>query len=321
MSRITKPFGSVTIDVDGIACYRSIHGLAERPHGSDPIYEKALPRFLDVCRAENIRATLFVVAKDLQHQAQADCIRRAAEEGHEIASHSYGHAYDLSLQSPAAIEAELRRANDVIAQVTGKPPVGFRAPGYNLSEALLDVLEHLNFRYDSSLFPAPLYFSARALAIAIYQMKGRPSQSLTGDIREFLARQTPFKPSEARRYRRARAGERTREIWEIPMSVATPFRLPWIGTTLALSPDWVGRVLTRFVMRSQHPAVLELHAIDFASSYDGFEESLIRAQPDLQVPIAAKLRRLARTMSTMAKRRNVVTLEELTTQQERAQFQ
>lgn len=319
MSRNGKPLGSVTIDVDGIGCYRAIHGLPQKPQGTDPIYERALPRFLDICRAENIQSTLFVVAKDLEQPLQADCIRRASEEGHEIASHSYRHAYDLSLQSPASIEADLRRANELITEVTGKKPVGFRAPGYNLSEDLVDVLDALEFRYDSSLFPAPLYFSARALAIALYQLRGRPSQSLTGDIREFLALQTPFKPSQRQRFRPARKGETARGFWEIPMSVATPFRLPWIGTTIALSPDWLGRALTRFVMRSKQPAILELHAIDFASHHDGYEPALIDAQPDLKVPIAPKLRRLARTIGTISKRRDVLTLEEIAARHEHSQ--
>ena len=51
-------FASVTIDLDGIGCYHSIHGL-EPPGAEDPIYEVALDRFLELVTDLEIDATLW----------------------------------------------------------------------------------------------------------------------------------------------------------------------------------------------------------------------------------------------------------------------
>jgi peptidoglycan-N-acetylglucosamine deacetylase len=311
MTRSDNKLGAVTIDVDGINCYRAIHGLALEKAGPDPIYTQAMPRFLSLCQQHHIQATLFVVGQDLSHPAHAECIAEAARQGHEIASHSHRHDYGLSQRSPASIRADLERASDTIEQVTGKRPVGFRAPGYNLSEDLVTILEQMNFRYDSSLFPAPLYFSARALAIALYRLRGRPSHSLQGDAREFLADPYPFRPARTARFRPARENEESRTLWEIPMSVSTPLRLPWIGTTIAMAPELIGRILTRQVLRANRPSILELHGIDFAAAEDGYEDALVMAQPDLKVPLHKKVRRLSSVVSALAKNRKIQSMERI----------
>jgi peptidoglycan/xylan/chitin deacetylase (PgdA/CDA1 family) len=308
---------SLTIDVDSLRCYREVHGLPRRDDdGNDPIFTRALPRFLDVMAKLGRRATLFVVGRDLRTPAAAEVIRAAAEAGHEIASHSHAHDYRLSRLPPVRIALDLEAAEEAIWQVTGQRPVGFRAPGYNQSEALFDAIEERGYHYDSSFLPTPAYFAARALAIGLYRVRLRHTRSLVGDPREFSAPRGPFIPAVGARHRPAERGERQRSFLEIPMGVASAARLPWIGTTIALAADVVGTTLTRAALLDEDtPAVLELHAMDFlGDDDDGVEPALRSAQPDLKVPLAAKLRRLERTMARVCAQRDVLPLAELAAQ-------
>lgn len=304
---------SISIDVDAIGCYHAIHGLSAPEQ--DPIYSHALPRFLDAMRTRGLSATLFVVGQDLDDDAHRQCIADAAAQGHEIASHSHRHDYGMSQSPRAEIDADLERANAAIEDACGKRPRGFRAPGYNQSEALLDAVEAAGMLYDSSYFPTPAYFAARAAAIGLYRVKGRPSHSLVGDVREFAAPRTPFRPARGARYRPARRGEEARELVELPMAVSSRLRLPWLGTTIALANDRVSSTLTKRALHFRKgPVVLELHAMEFLGADDGVDPALIAAQPDLQVPLDDKLRRLGAAFDAMAAAKDVVTMEELATE-------
>src|SRR6266545_3316635 len=60
-------------------------------------------------------------------------VREAAERGHEIASHGYAHtlAYRMTHE---AFATDVRRAKDVLEGITGKPVLGYRAPGFSVTE-------------------------------------------------------------------------------------------------------------------------------------------------------------------------------------------
>lgn len=311
--------GALTIDVDALRCYREIHGLPPRDgEEEDPIFTRALPRFLEMLERLSVRGTLFVVGRDLRKPAHAEVIAAAAEAGHEIASHSFEHDYRLSRLPPVRIALDLEAADDAIERVTGRKPRGFRAPGYNQSEALMAALDERGYAYDSSFFPTPAYFAARALAIGLYRARRRGTRSLVGDVREFSAPRAPFVPAVGERFRPAKEGERRRGFVEIPMGVASFARLPWLGTTLALANDLVGEGLTRAALSDEKiPAVLELHAMDFLGADDGVEPALVSAQPDLRVPLTDKLRRLEKAMRKVAERREVLLLEEMASRVER----
>lgn len=305
--------GALTIDVDALRCYRDIHGLPPKDdEEEDPIFTRALPRFLEVLDRLGKKGTLFVVGRDMQTRAHAKAIEAAAKAGHEVASHSHDHDYRLSKLPPVRISLDLESADEALFRVTGVKPAGFRAPGYNQSEALFDAIEERGYAYDSSFFPTPAYFAARAVAIGLYRARLRPSRSLVGDVREFSAPRSPFVPAVGARYRPAKDGEKSRSFVELPMGVASAARLPWLGTTLALAADVVGEGLTRAALFDDSvPAVLELHALDFLSADDGVEDTLVDAQPDLKVPLRDKLRRLEKAMTRVAERREVLPLVEL----------
>jgi peptidoglycan/xylan/chitin deacetylase (PgdA/CDA1 family) len=288
----------ITIDLDGAWCYRRIHGLEDDAAGldvdavDDPIDDalliEALPRILDVCARWNTTATLFVVGRDARDPRTAELLRAASDAGHDLQAHSYGHAYGLSRWPSARIHADVIRALDAIEALGVPRPTGFRAPGYNLSPALVAALVDAGVRWSSSVLPSPAYFALRALVIARTRWAGRQSSSLVGDARAFRPRRGgPFEHDDG-----------SVRLREIPMTTAAG--LPWTGTTLALLPDAAADALTSIALKGSRgdELVFELHAADFA---DG--RHLPAEQPDARVPLADKLRRVERAIARVVAHR------------------
>lgn len=305
---------AVTLDVDGVRHYHAIHGMPA-PDAAlvDPCVELGVRRFLDLCDRFDVKATLFVVTRDLDdHPALAALLGRAANHGHEIASHSHAHAYDLSRRSFDDIRDDVARSVAALEHATGTKPRGFRAPGYNVSEAMLDALEANGFAYDSSVMPSPLYWAARTLVIGARKYMGTPSSSIVGHARAFASRslRAPYRPRKGAYAKRARSRVDGRNLVEVPIATL-PFGVPWLGTTLGMAPLPLGATSTAAALASRAPVVLELHAIDLCEASDGFSPHLVRVQRELRVPLARKLARLESAVRMLAQARDVVTVDEI----------
>jgi peptidoglycan-N-acetylglucosamine deacetylase len=309
-----RAHAAVTLDVDGVRHYHAIHGLpASDGTSGDPCIELGVRRFLDLCERFDVKATIFVVTHDLTAQSPlAALLTRATNEGHEIASHSHAHAYDMSRHPADAIRDDVARTVAALEQCTGKRPRGFRAPGYNLSEAMLDALEANGFAYDSSVMPSALYWAARTLVIGARKYMGTPSSSIVGHARAFASRalRAPYRPRKGAYAKRARSRVDGRNLVEVPIATL-PFGVPWLGTTLGMAPLPVGATSTAAALTTRAPVVLELHAIDLCEADDGFSPHLVRVQRELRVPLATKLMRLESAVRMLAQTRDVVTVEEI----------
>jgi polysaccharide deacetylase family protein (PEP-CTERM system associated) len=82
-------------------------------------------------------------------------VRAIAEEGHEIASHSYWHRRVTGLTREEFRE-DARASKTVLEDLTGARVVGYRAPTFSIVPGLewaFDVLLEEGYRYDSSRFP------------------------------------------------------------------------------------------------------------------------------------------------------------------------
>jgi peptidoglycan/xylan/chitin deacetylase (PgdA/CDA1 family) len=79
---------------------------------------------LDILAEHDARATFFVLGREIT--GREDTLKRALAEGHALGNHSWSHP-DLAREPVRAAE-ELRRCNDVLAQIAGRPPLVFRPP-------------------------------------------------------------------------------------------------------------------------------------------------------------------------------------------------
>src|SRR5690349_14058879 len=107
---------------------------------------RALLRILAQAR---VRATLFVLGKFAE--AFPEVVREIRSEGHEVASHGYGHV-EVFKQSAAEFADDVRRSKELLESITGEPVVGYRAPDFSIMRTslwALEILAELGFQYDS----------------------------------------------------------------------------------------------------------------------------------------------------------------------------
>ncbi|KAH2560551.1 hypothetical protein KXV42_004969 [Aspergillus fumigatus] len=109
-----------------------------------------VPRLLRMLAKLNLadRCTWFIPG----HSAESfpDEVAQVVASGAEIGLHGYAHegAYQMTPQQERDV---LVKCIDIATKLTGKKPVGYRAPLYQLRESTLDLLEEFGFEYDASL--------------------------------------------------------------------------------------------------------------------------------------------------------------------------
>ncbi len=89
------------------------------PHSSNT------PRLLDILRARNVKATFYVIGKNVD--LYPGIVRRAVAEGHEIGNHTYTHP-KLSSLSNERVMMEIRRTDEAIMRACGLRPKTLRPP-------------------------------------------------------------------------------------------------------------------------------------------------------------------------------------------------
>ncbi|MDQ3033711.1 MAG: polysaccharide deacetylase family protein [Myxococcota bacterium] len=290
---MTRRLASISVDLDEIPCYAGIHGLEVPPGCERAIYDRALPRLRALFASEGLSATCFVIGTDLDREQNRAALAALAGEGHEIANHSWHHLYDLSRRPRDEIRTEIETCGAAIERAIGERPVGFRAPGYTITTELFEVLEELGYLYDSSVFPCPAYWSAKALALGAIRARGRRSHSVLDDPRVLLAPADPYR-------RGAPYWQRGEGLLELPIGVTRDgtARLPYIGTSVVLSGEPGARLLTEMAVR--RPFVnLELHGIDLADAEDDGLAWLKPHQPDLRRSARAKEAALRCAIATL----------------------
>jgi peptidoglycan/xylan/chitin deacetylase (PgdA/CDA1 family) len=93
-------------------------------------------KLLDLLNEKGAKATFFVVGK--QVEAHPETLRRIADEGHEIANHTFGHRA-LDLLTTSEIEQEIFRCAAAVRSVTGRQTVFLRPPGGRSGKRLEEV--------------------------------------------------------------------------------------------------------------------------------------------------------------------------------------
>jgi peptidoglycan-N-acetylglucosamine deacetylase len=89
------------------------------------------PKLLDILAAHHIKVTFFVLGEMVAEHPEI--LARAAQEGHEIASHSWSHP-NFAKMSQENIRSQLQRTEDEIKSATGKRPTLFRPPYGSITE-------------------------------------------------------------------------------------------------------------------------------------------------------------------------------------------
>src|SRR5262249_5979551 len=111
--------------------------------------ESGTHRILAVLDHYQIPATFFVTGVDaMLHPEMLAAIMKSGR--HEIGTHGWIHEFPPRL-ADGEEERLLDRAIEYLTKVTGKRPVGYRAPSWAFSPNTLDLIRKKGFLYDSSL--------------------------------------------------------------------------------------------------------------------------------------------------------------------------
>lgn len=141
-----------------LVCTVDVEDWAQSTLDTDlPISDRAGPNMehvLDVLAEEKVKATCFVLGRFAEKFP--DTVRRIAAEGHEVASHGFGHV-DVFRLTPTQFREDIRRSRGQLETLTGRPVLGYRAPDFSIvKESIwaLEILAEEGFVYDASINPA-----------------------------------------------------------------------------------------------------------------------------------------------------------------------
>jgi len=115
--------------------------------------ERNVHRILDMLAARETKATFFTlgwIAERYPH-----LVHRMVREGHEIASHGYGHERASDLDE-ARFYDDIHRSKAILEDLSGMEVQGYRAPSFSIGTGNLwafDCLEKAGYRYSSSIYP------------------------------------------------------------------------------------------------------------------------------------------------------------------------
>ena len=146
---------ALTVDVED---YFQVSALA--PHIARTDWER-IP-----CRVErNVEAVLALFAESGARatfftlgwiaERYPGLVRKIVAEGHELASHGYGHLR-IHEQTQAEFTRDIRRAKALLEDLAGTEVKGYRAPSFSIGQRTLwafDRIAEAGYRYSSSVYP------------------------------------------------------------------------------------------------------------------------------------------------------------------------
>ena len=115
--------------------------------------EANMDRILGLLDSAGIKATFFTLGWIAERYPAM--VRRVVEQGHELASHGYGHerASDLTAEE---FKEDIGRSKALLEEIGGQAVLGYRAPSFSIGTANLwtmDTLLQAGYRYSSSIYP------------------------------------------------------------------------------------------------------------------------------------------------------------------------
>jgi len=115
--------------------------------------ERNVNAILEMLARRDTKATFFTLGWIAERYPQL--VRQIVHEGHELASHGYGHERATD-QTEAAFFADIQLAKIVLEDLADCEVNGYRAPSFSIGTGNLwafDCLARAGYRYSSSIYP------------------------------------------------------------------------------------------------------------------------------------------------------------------------
>ena len=163
---------AITFDMDA----DSLIQIARPGDGHDRLYPismgrygptVAIPRILDTYKRLELKQSFFIPGWCLERYPEA--VEMILEGGHEIGHHGWIHEDPIATRGDAQAEA-FQKAMEAHQRIVGGRPEGYRAPVYNVTQQVIDLLIDGRFRYDSSLMADDVPYRMETDKGALWEM-------------------------------------------------------------------------------------------------------------------------------------------------------
>ncbi len=298
LAKTTKPIAGLSLDLDNEWSYLKAHGDAiwkEYPSYLPVV----VPRILSLLAEFDLKITFFIVGKDAESEKNRAALSMIAKAGHDVGNHSQNHE---PWMRESVSEREIEEAEKLLEQVTGIRPIGYRGPGYSMSNETLKVLARRGYRYDTSTLPTfmgPLarlyYFMNTSLSRQQKEERG----TLFGTFRDGLRPLKPYK---------WKIDAST--LFEIPVTTIPLLRVPfhfsyvlYLSTFSPILARLYWRSALRFCRAAGVEPVLLLHSLDFLGSDDVATLSFF---PGMDIRSSVKLERIRHYLTDLTAKHEVL---------------
>jgi hypothetical protein len=300
-----KNQANISLDLDNKWSYLKTQG-GDEWQGFPSYLDYAVPRVLNFLGSRKLKITVFVIGQDAVLPKNKAAIESIDAAGHEIANHSFNHEPWLHLYTPAELISEFEKTENALKAITGKLPVGFRGPGFSVSDEVFRTMMNRGYRYDGSTFPTYLGPVARAYTFFKSKLSREQKEErkvLFGSWRDCFRSNQPFMWTDG-----------DRELLEIPVTTMPIFKVPIHGSyvlflagyskRLAKTYFWMAMKLCRLL--GVQPSLL-LHPLDFLGRDDEPDLSFFPAMNQLAVD---KVEIMASCVDMLTENFNVLTMRE-----------
>jgi peptidoglycan-N-acetylglucosamine deacetylase len=301
-----KPLASLSLDLDNQWSYMKTHG--DPGWESFPSYlDVVVPRALEFLKDRDLNITFFIVGQDAALDKNREALSSIAAAGHEIGNHSFNHEPWLHLYSKDELIEEFERSEAAIFKATGRRTIGFRGPGFSLSDTVLAVLGERCYEYDCSTLPT--YIAPLARAYYFFHSPEMSDEEREKRKKLFGKFSDGFRPL---RPHVVNAG--SREIVEIPVTTFPFFKVPihvsylvYLASFSSIAAKTYWRsALAACRLANVQPSLL-LHPLDFLSGEDVPE---LKFFPGMGMSAAAKLKLVDEFLKLYTDSFEVVTMRE-----------
>ena len=307
---MAKLVGAISSDIDTLHSLYKGHGL-RRPAYSYAEMRVGLENFSRVLDRYGAKATLFMVGHDFLQPANVGAIRAVADQGHEIANHSMHHPQGFRYLMPSEMEAEIAGMEDACLSVTGRRPIGFRSPGWNIGDHAAAILKRRGYLYDSSIHPTSLMPLFKLLHWWNTRSRSGSDRTAMGQLNYMFSPRRPYRSSIVGLGSRGGDG-----IVELPVTVVPVVRLPFWATFLLASGLGAFKASLRALVATRTPVQFQFHLSDFVDFNDReFADQVPRAGDGVYVPQAmwtpldTKRELFTRALDLLAEHYEFITLE------------
>ena len=278
-----KKICSIGVDVDTLEDYVTAYGYTKNEIScNNHIYTKALPRILDLFDSFGVKATFFVVGKDIRNLENIPILKDIIKRGHEIGNHTMNHLYPFSALPRSKKREEILLMQKLAEDKLGYKVKGFRAPGYGVDSETIQILAEESYEYDSSVHPT-CFMPLMNMAM-LFISSGRrifPEMKIcfhcVAPLNSYVPRKNCF----------LLKGNHLKII-EVPITATPYFRAPFYGTFHLLSASWIFDFSYYFVHRAGININYEMHAIDMLDYTEDGLDKWFRRHPSLPVPWTQK---------------------------------